>query len=326
MNRRVRLVFLLILLLVGFEFSAFGVEIIYPSDKSIIVHSDFLILKAGGAEQLVVGINGVKSEPIDITGEDYRAAFGDFLILQPEFDPGKNTLTAAAYVGGKQVDFRSVSIYFRSDPAAIPPREFRPFVMHTPEQEALCQPCHQMRPDKIQLRAETEQDNPCAGCHRSLLQHEYVHGPAGVYQCVDCHDPESRPSRYQLRAQGAELCNECHFDKVDAFKVNKYVHGPVGAGYCDTCHDSHASAYSGQLLMPVNELCLGCHRAVTREIHVARGITKNGHPLGGVPDPSRPGQMLNCASCHDPHGGMNTYFFRNGLTDRFALCQYCHKK
>lgn len=326
MNLKFRLGFLLVFSQVLFVLPSFGLEIIYPADKTSISHSDFLIIKGAGADRLVVVVDGIKSDPIDISGAEYRAAFDDFLILQPEFEPGENKITVEAYQGGKQVAIKSATTYYRSDPTEIPPRKFAPYVMHTAEREALCQPCHEMNPDPVQLGAETEQDNPCAGCHRSLLDHDHVHGPAGVYQCVDCHDPESRPARYEVRAQGAELCNGCHLDKVAEFKANKFVHGPVGAGYCDTCHDSHASDQPGQLLTSVNRLCLGCHQSVAKGIHVARGITRAGHPLEGVPDPSRPGKNINCVSCHDPHGGMGNYFFRQGLTDRFALCQFCHKK
>jgi predicted CXXCH cytochrome family protein len=321
------LIALLVLLWIG---QAWSLEIVYPEDKTYFIRSDFLIIKGGEAPRLdgmSIEINGAKSDIIDISGADYRAAFADFLILQPEFDAGKNRIAVEGYAAGKKVSSAAAEVYYLDgDPSAIPPAGLKPFTMHLPEKEKLCAPCHNMDPDKAELRAESEELNPCASCHRRMLNEEHVHGPAGVYRCGYCHSPESRPARYRVRAHDAELCNECHLDKVKEFRTNKFVHGPVGAGLCSVCHDSHASAQVAQLLAPINELCLGCHDGVTKDIHVVRGVGGKGHPLKGVPDPSNPGRELSCASCHDPHGGNAAPLFQRGIASRFSLCQICHLK
>lgn len=310
--------------------SALSLEIVYPSDKTYFPRSNFLIIKGGNApalEGMTIEINGAKSDVIDISGADYKAAFADFLILQPEFDPGKNKVTVEGYAGGKKVGEIAADVYYLDgDPTAIPPSGYRPFVMHLPEKEALCAPCHNMEPDKAELRAETEALNPCASCHRRMLNKEYVHGPAGVYRCVYCHEPGSKPEKYRARSTGADLCNECHLDKVKDFNNNKFVHGPVGVGLCTACHDPHASDHEAQLTAWVNTVCLGCHSAFNASSHVIRGVTGKGHPLQDVDDPSNPGHPLSCAGCHDPHGGNASALFRGGLTSRFGLCQRCHKK
>ena len=95
---------------------------------------------------------------------------------------------------------------------------------------------------------------------------------------------------------------------------------------CSICHDPHASDYPAQLVAPINDLCLGCHAAISRDIHVVRGVGGHGHPLRGIPDPSSAGRELSCTSCHDPHGGRVNAFFQRGITDRFSLCQLCHAK
>lgn len=308
----------------------FCLEVIYPGDKTYFPRSDFLIIKGGGdppLEALTVEINGAKSDLIDISSPEYKAAFADFLILQPDFDPGKNKVTVEGYVAGKKVRGVAADVYYLDgDPSALPPAGYRPFVMHLPEKERLCAPCHNMNPDRAELAAETESANPCASCHRRMLEKKHVHGPAGVFRCAYCHQPDSKPSRYQVRSADSALCNECHLDKVRAFQTNKFVHGPVGAGLCGVCHDPHASDHPAQLRAPVNEICLGCHDSIARDQHVVRGVSGKSHPLKGVPDPSNPGAMLSCASCHDPHGGMGGQLFRRGETLSFALCAICHQK
>jgi len=308
---------------------ALGLEIVYPSDKTYVVRSNFLVIKGGAQpplEGMTVEINGAKSDLIDVAGADYRAAFKDMLILQPQFDPGKNVVTVEGYAGGAVVASAKAEIYYlNGDPSAIPPAGFAPFVMHLPQKEALCAPCHNMRPDKAEMLLESAAANPCASCHRRMLDHKYVHGPAGVYRCGYCHDAGSQP-RYKPRVEGAKLCMECHEDKMRGYNANKYVHGPVGAGLCLVCHDAHASEYPGQLLATTNQICVGCHDTVKRGEHVGRGVGGAGHPLDGVPDPTRPQRMLSCASCHDPHGGEVSALFRRGIKGRFSLCQMCHKK
>lgn len=309
---------------------AAALEIVYPADKTYVLRSDFLIIKGGetpALEGMTISINGAKSELIDVSAADYRAAFGDFLILEPEFDPGRNQVEVDGYAGGKKVvSARADLFYLDGDPTAIPPAGYAPFVMHLPEKEKLCAGCHNMTPDKAELAAEDAATNPCASCHRRMLNEKYVHGPAGVWRCAYCHDAGSKPARYRARSAGASLCNECHLDKVRQYNANKFVHGPVGVGLCGTCHDIHASANPAQLLAPVNQVCLGCHAPIATDMHVVRGVGGKGHPLEGVADPSQPGRTLSCASCHDPHGGQARSFFVRGITNRFALCQLCHEK
>jgi len=310
--------------------SASALEIVYPEDKTYFQRSDFLILKGGSAPPLqgmTVDINGAKSEIIDISASEYKAAFGDFLILQPAFDPGKNEVVVDGYAGGQKVASAKATIYFLDgDPSAIPPSEFRPYVLHTPAREKLCVPCHNMNPDQAELASSDVTTHPCASCHSRMLNHSHVHGPAGVFRCVDCHDPASKPNKYQVRAKGAELCMECHLEKMRKFNENKYVHGPVGAGLCLVCHNAHASEFPAQLHAKTNVICLGCHDKVKKEVHVGRGVGGKGHPLEDVMDPTNPGRELSCASCHDPHGGQASALFRRNITSRFALCQICHLK
>jgi predicted CXXCH cytochrome family protein len=310
--------------------AAWALEIVYPADKTFFARSNFLIIKGGSEpplEGITIDVDGAKSDIIDIGSPEYRAAFQDFLILEPDFEPGKNVIQVEGFAGGKKVATARAEVYYLdSDLTAQPPAGFKPFIMHRPESEAKCAPCHNMASDKVEQQLTTAVGNPCASCHSRMLNRSHVHGPAGVYRCTYCHQADSRPNRYQPRNGDGRICNECHIDKVKAFNANKFVHGPVAAGICLVCHDPHASDNTAQLLAPINTVCLNCHEEIGKSTHVVRGVTGKGHPLQGVPDPSRPGVTLSCASCHDPHGGAGKDFFRRGITSRFALCQMCHQK
>jgi predicted CXXCH cytochrome family protein len=308
-----------------------ALELVYPADGTYVPKSDYLVIKGGGKpllDGLSIEINGIKSEVFDITSEKYRAAFGDFLIVEPDFDPGENLIVLEGYVAGRMTDKVSAKVFFLKDPTEAPPGAYRPYVMHLPEREALCAQCHNMAPTASSLAGVAAPVNPCASCHARGLNRKHVHGPAGVYQCTYCHDEKSTPAKYQVKPQAdISLCGDCHSDKVADFRKNKFIHGPIEAGMCLVCHDAHATNEVAQLIMPVNELCLGCHQGVDSDVHVLRGISSGkSHPLKGDVDPSNPGRSLSCASCHNPHGGMSKKLFVRDVTDRMLLCRVCHQK
>lgn len=314
-----------------FPLSAQAIEIIYPADKTVVLRSNFLIIKGGSApalEELTIDINGEASDPLDISPEEYKTAFADFLILEPTWAAGKNTVVVKGLVGGKVVATSKAEIFYNSydDPIAIIPQGFQPFVLHTPEKEALCAPCHNMSPTPAELRGATAANNPCASCHVRMFNRPFVHGPEGVFQCVDCHDSSSKPQRWQISKDELTLCGECHVDKIDDFKKNAFVHGPVATGNCVVCHNPHASDQPAQLNAAINLLCSGCHSAVKEGEHVVRGVAGKGHPLAKGKNLRQPDKTMSCASCHDPHGGAGAAFFIGNITNRFILCQECHKK
>jgi predicted CXXCH cytochrome family protein len=183
-----------------------------------------------------------------------------------------------------------------------------------------------MQSSAAELKSATTASNPCASCHKRMFNAKFVHGPEGVFQCIDCHDRNSAPNRWQVSKDEVTLCGECHTDKIAEIKKDAFVHGPVASGSCTVCHDPHASEQPAQLHAPINALCSGCHGSVAKGQHVVRGVSGQGHPLDQGSDPLRPGRTMSCASCHDPHGGSSEYFFAGNVTSRFALCGRCHQK
>ena len=311
--------------------SALSLELLYPADGTHVVKSDYLIIR--GSENpmfdgISIEINGVKSEVFDLSGAEYRQAFGEFLIVQPEFDPGVNNIVIEGYLAGKSEARAVARVYFHKDHLIAPPEDFRAEAVHRPEFEAKCIRCHNMEPTPGALAGVAAPANPCAGCHARMLDRNHVHGPAGVYQCTYCHEEGSKPTKYRVKPQpDVELCGDCHSDKVEEYRKSPFVHGPIEAGMCMICHDPHATDNIAQLNQPVNELCLGCHAGVDTKVHVLRGLSSGkSHPLGGGNDPSAPGKLFSCASCHNPHGGKSGKLFVRGVEDRLELCRLCHQK
>ena len=322
---------LICLFLQAVPVSALSLELLYPADGTYVVKSDYLVIKGPESpllDGISIEINGVKSDVFDLTGAEYRQAFGEFMIVQPEFDPGVNNIVVEGYLAGKAEARAVARVYFLNDSMSSPPAEFRAETVHRPEFEAKCARCHNMDPNAKALAGVAAPTNPCAGCHARMLDRPHVHGPAGVYQCTYCHEEGSKPAKYRVRPQpDVELCGDCHSDKVEEYRKGKFVHGPIEAGMCLVCHDPHATENIAQLHQPVNELCLGCHAGVDTKVHVLRGLSSGkSHPLSAPNDPSTPGRPFTCVSCHNPHSGAADKLFVRGIEDRMQLCRICHQK
>lgn len=319
---------LLLVALSGFAAHA-AITFVYPAPKSWVRQSDYLILKLNSQEitEVRITVNGLASDLFQIGTPEYRKAFRDFIILQAVWDAGRNEVIVEGFGGGKKIETQTADILYnpRNAPALVPP-EYSATVMHVPEREKLCAPCHNMGPASEQARGEMEKTNPCYGCHKRMLNAAFVHGPAGTFSCAYCHGAQGTPKHAAVKRDAA-LCNDCHTEMAASLKKRKFLHGPIDAGMCEVCHDPHGSAYPFQLRAPINELCLSCHEAVRDAIHVVRTPLGAGHPVSGKPDPSKPGsgRQMSCISCHNPHGADVRYFFTNNAEDRMALCALCHK-
>ena len=307
-----------------------GITMIYPEPGSSVTESRHLVLKLGSKELsgVIVTVNGVASESLPVGTVEYRRAFSDFLILQPLWDKGKNQLTVETFNGDKKLESFTADVFYSPRGEAVDiPKEFRQSVMHRPEADALCIPCHNMRPTMKQVIDVPDKDNACFSCHKRMANQKYVHGPVSTYSCAYCHSLQGTPL-YGTPKRETKLCFECHQEKEKELKGFKFLHGPVAAGMCEICHDSHGSDNPAQLHQPINKLCLSCHEQIATTIHVTTLGGGEGHPLSGKTDPSEHGRgrELSCVSCHDPHGGKARYYFVSGNESRMDLCQMCHRK
>jgi len=319
-----------LVLLLSFAVPTLALEIISPPNHAIVTQDARLIIKGGDKppiEAIEITINGEKSGLLDISAAAYRQSFRDFVFLEAEYDSGENQIEVEGYAGGKRVATAKSKVYFSRD-VIEPPAPYAEKFFHTPEREALCEGCHHnLNPTAKDLANPVPGQNPCSTCHMAILSGQNVHGPAGVFDCTICHDPESKPSKYALADRDGKFCVECHDDILEASRKLPFVHGPVASGNCLACHDPHSSDAPGIVRgTTLNESCSPCHAAVTEQkIHGIRTVSGTSHPLEGKKNPAQPDKPFHCASCHDPHGSETKKYLRGGGVG-FNFCKYCHVK
>jgi predicted CXXCH cytochrome family protein len=320
------LLVLMTLLLQGRPAGAF--DIIYPADGTFVTKSNYFIVMVGTdppIDGLTVEINGIESDVFDIAAPGYQDLFGDKFIGEPFFDPGVNEIVVKGFSRGMIVNNAQANVYFAHKPWDIPPEGYSPFVMHVPKTEAFCGTCHNVQPTVDEFETTDTKVNACATCHVRLTNFDYVHGPAGVFECSSCHDYSDNSPKYQVVNADA-LCLDCHADMAETIAEKTHVHGPVEIGQCLICHDPHASNEVAQIVTPINELCTACHEGQSTGKHITTAFSSKIHPVSGVKDLSNPSRELVCSSCHNPHASNSEKLFVNDYPNSFALCQHCHDK
>ena len=115
MTTRIRNILFAIMLC--FASKGYPLEIIYPADHTYVTKSNYLIIKGGEnhpLDGLIIELNEYKSELIDISGEAYRADFGDMLVVEPVFDVGENLVKVNGYRDGEPVAQASAEIFYQA--------------------------------------------------------------------------------------------------------------------------------------------------------------------------------------------------------------------
>lgn len=185
-----------------------------------------------------------------------------------------------------------------------------------------CTGCH----DPHWARADHLLEEPVRGtiCHRchedDITGRVIVHAPVGEKECLLCHDPHGTPLPSNLVSMPSSLCIGCHPEKGEPKAT---PHPALEIGCTAVCHDPHASDNRSRLRAPIVELCTTCHVYYDDGTHVVRAVNGLGHPIGLKPHPHKEGRLVECSSCHNPHGSDNPrmWYF---ATERLELCAECH--
>jgi len=243
---------------------------------------------------------------------------------------GHNEIVVNAVEGGRVVESKKVTVFYRSDLSRgyrITPPEFQKKPFHREDSERACMSCHETNVSAKDLKPQKPGDSVCYSCHKKITEYGYVHGPAATWACLSCHDKNSKPAKYAAQQSERDLCFVCHKEKREEWTPKKYWHGPTAAGKCSICHNPHASNNISWLKKPSWDLCITCHEDRASGRHVVAGfVFGSSHPTKGRPDPLRHGKELSCASCHNPHAANSRALFANDTISPGSLCQMCHKK
>ncbi len=202
--------------------------------------------------------------------------------------------------------------------------------VHGPVGAFVCLACHQEtaaqgRPRFAVLAEEAEHCNSCHKTKRRLVEKKYLHGPLAVGVCVVCHDPHGSSFKFQLHRENRQLCYSCHVKLRSAAEdPASRPHQVIAEKGCAACHAPHGSQQPRQLKHPLDTLCVSCHERERQGAFSGRNHPVANHPTGNVADPLRPGELLACTSCHDPHFAKTRGLLR--APSYLDLCMRCHQK
>ncbi|MBI5100778.1 MAG: cytochrome c3 family protein [Nitrospirae bacterium] len=244
-----------------------------------------------------------------------------------------NEIEVTASRSGKIVDTAKIAVSYRSDisnRSGPTGAEFTWKPFHVEEREAACGGCHRMNVTAGDLLPKTPGDSMCYPCHKKITDNKSVHGPSARWECLRCHEKDSKPSRFVITNTEADLCFSCHTGEKVLWAKKKYMHGPAATGKCSICHDPHASPSRYTLKLPVRQLCLSCHENVLNDFKkhsfkVFASVAEE-HPIRGVRDPKNPGEKITCASCHNPHASVTPAMLAYEGGSIYNFCNQCHKK
>jgi len=184
--------------------------------------------------------------------------------------------------------------------------------VHGPIPVGGCSPCHDFnsRPHRYDILYQGS--DLCFTCHediRDKFARKNIHGPVAIGLCIACHSPHSSPFKYQLVDTAGELCMSCHEAIREIYNSKLVLHKPFKDGRCPACHDPHSSDSPKYFLKGEGD-------ALCRRCHTEEKMTTHKHPVGRTPkfvaDGMRlgPKGLLECLTCHDPHGTDNPRMHR----------------
>jgi len=311
------------------------ITIHYPQDK---------IVKEYGLVAISLSV------PEDFVDNEIRANVNDkervvviskrnFKCFTVPLEPGFNKIEISVIENYKAVESVILDIFRRSELIGeykTSPPDYKKDYFHSRTHQ-LCSNCHILKPseaDRRPVNPTTFSDmykykldsitSTCYSCHKSIMSYPYVHGPASVWSCLSCHNPESVP-RYSVIKPDTEMCYKCHVEQKNEWSSKKYIHGPVNIGKCTICHSPHASENPFNLFKSTWDLCVNCHFEKGSGTHVlGDAFFKEGHPTRDRKDPLRIDKELTCASCHDPHAANYPHLWAFKVNTVDELCRKCH--
>jgi predicted CXXCH cytochrome family protein len=231
--------------------------------------------------------------------------------------------------------------------------------VHPPFADRSCDTCHVPAKDGKVVLTQSDSRALCAMCHDEQVKQidtAKVAHPGAQGECIACHSPHASRSPRLLKPDPVAVCLTCHSDLAEMQQTQKVLHDPAFKQACSVCHVAHGNDREHLLRADVNQLCLTCHGPNAKGTPVpdstdvtifngavrlpgdyfkkvsllpldaqGRGHPQQGHPVGGVLDPSDPQKTktITCVRCHSPHGGSKAMLV-TGQEGSESLCSQCH--
>ncbi len=307
----------------------------YPPDNTIMefgIIGISLNVRKDSADLIKVNVNNERKATVIPDSE--------FECFSVKLANGINKITILAIKKDSIVDWINFRVFNRSDLESAyrnPPAGFRRDYFHMTE-HSRCASCHALEPGEFDKKSMniassslkiparmTAAVSTCYPCHKDITAFSNVHGPASVWSCLSCHDPDTA-LKYSVKKPESETCYRCHVEQKNDWTAKKYIHGPVNTGKCTICHNPHASENRFVLYKPIWNLCVGCHVNSGTGKHIFTGFNERGHPTKDRPDPLRKGKELSCSSCHNPHASNSQRLWALNADNAFDLCRKCHSR
>jgi predicted CXXCH cytochrome family protein len=179
-------------------------------------------------------------------------------------------------------------------------------ILHQPYEKD-CTICHN--------KAGGKSTGSCLKCHENVKEemkatHSHLTLRDGN-SCLNCHSPHAGNDKALLKGTERLLCSGCHQPTLQEYQAKRSKHPRLEK--CSLCHMPHGSDNLAMTRGDSNDVCIRCHKS--------QG--KFTHPIGPEVLDSHTGQMVTCASCHNPMG--TDYAFHLRAEGKKALCVLCHR-
>lgn len=179
------------------------VEVLFPKERSVVGERVNVVLDPAadfsGISSIQVSVGG--GTPVVIDPSTGRHAAQGI-----ELNKGENRITIkffgsvdekkknAPIISTKEITVFSTGLF----PWEAVPHEFSRTPFHSKEQEAVCSGCHRMDTEPQDRAHSKPEDVLCYTCHKDIPSGAYIHGPAAVWNCLACHNPDLEPFKYQF--------------------------------------------------------------------------------------------------------------------------------
>lgn len=185
------------------------VPVLYPKDHSIVGKKVNVVLDPTEVPYFRVTVNKTEYPVVDTSrgahayqGVALERGQNDIIVtvLAPSGDKDEKKLVSVAT--------RTVRVFNRDGSFSPPPAGFTATPFHTRGRESTCAGCHRLEVGEKDRNYAEPEDVLCYICHREIPKGRNIHGPAAVWNCLTCHDPDLYPARYA-------------FSSIDPWKVVK---------------------------------------------------------------------------------------------------------